>query len=134
MTRIRAGYPDRSLAGRARERRYEELRKVRSGLGITPAGEALMSAAAASDQRTELGLGDAAVEDASAFAAAGHNHDASYSALGHNHTGTYAPLSHTHDGTQVSLNADNWVGSLAGSGVKDCQDLADWIDANVVGG
>lgn len=83
----------------------------------------MISAANPSEQRSELGLGDAAVEAASAFAAASHNHDSSYAAL-----------SHTHAGTEVSLSALNWTGPLMGSGVKDCQELADWIDANVAVG
>lgn len=43
--------------------------------------------------------------------------------------------SHTHRAEEISLRDPPWTGSLAGSGIRNVQDLADWIDANVtVGG
>ncbi|MBL8752279.1 MAG: hypothetical protein JNK15_03175 [Planctomycetes bacterium] len=41
-----------------------------------------------------------------------------------------APLVHSHVGTDVTLDDSAWGGSLAGSGIRDVQALADYIDAN----
>jgi hypothetical protein len=133
MTKIRAGKPDRSRAGNARGILLAERQRVRRTLRMTPAGQRIISKVTPAEQRTELGLGDIAVEDAAAFAPVSHNHTGVYSPVSHNHTGVYSPVSHNHAGSAVSLNSEEWSGSLSGSGVKDCQGLADWIDANVGG-
>lgn len=41
-----------------------------------------------------------------------------------------AAAAHSHEGTGVSLN-DGWGGALAGSGIRNVQELADWLDANL---
>lgn len=38
---------------------------------------------------------------------------------------------HTHTGDQAGIDHRDWTGSLADSGVRTLQDLANWIDANV---
>jgi hypothetical protein len=43
-------------------------------------------------------------------------------------------VGHTHSADAVSVSDGDWSGALVGSGVKNVQDLADWIDANVTGG
>jgi hypothetical protein len=46
-------------------------------------------------------------------------------------SGQFAAPSHTHVGEDVSLSEATWSGVLAGSGVTNTQELANWIDANV---
>lgn len=95
--------------------------------GITSFGAGIVAAPDSAAVLSDLGT-DALYADAA------HNHDSAYAALSHNHTGVYSPVSHTHTATAVTIAGDSWSGSLAGSGVKDPQDLADWIDANVPAG
>lgn len=43
----------------------------------------------------------------------------------------FAASYHEHPATEVGLDDSAWSGSLAGSGIRNVQELADWIDANL---
>lgn len=66
------------------------------GVDITAAGKALLDDATAADQRTTLGLGSAATQASSAFAAASHTHAQSDVTNLVTDLAGKAPLSHTH--------------------------------------
>ena len=44
----------------------------------------------------------------------------------------FSAMGHTHDAAEIGLDDTGWSGSLAGSGVRNVQALADWIDANLL--
>lgn len=72
----------------------------------------------------------AAVEDGSAYALAGHNHDEAYAAKTHNHDETYSPKNHSHTAADVGAITS------AGGEVTGYLDFADtnkglaWKTAN----
>lgn len=104
LTQARVGRPGTARRGAKRRAftRMGKTREARRALQVTAAGEDLLQAAAPSDQRTRLGLGDAATANQSTIVDAA-----------------------------VALSGVGWSGSLSGSGVATLQELADWIDANL---
>ncbi len=93
------------------------------GGDITTAGKALLTAANASAQRTELGLGTAATSATGDFAAASHTHSiANVTGLqtaldGKQASGSYAASTHTHSASDIA--SGTIATARLGSGTAD---------------
>lgn len=56
--------------------------------------------------------------------------DRIYALVDHEHD-AYAPANHSHTGADVAIDDSAFSGVLAGAGITNAQQLAEWIDLNI---